>query len=119
MEYQGCYDSVMEIVDKATEEFSPRYTVNQKRRSMLDDICDAVDTLVSEVDCEFVDVSVDDISKQLTIAVVCDEVIFEHGRSNGFFDLIQMLDSFSFSKKGRESIQIALNINDMWERSCG
>lgn len=115
MEYKGCYESVMELVAEASKEFGEQFTLNNEKANTLEYICEAVDKLVEDVDCESVDVSVDEVTKQLTIEVVCDEVIFEHGRSHEFFKLIQMLSSFSFSKKGREFIRIALNIDNMWE----
>lgn len=115
MDFKGCRSAVMELVDEASKEFGSKYVLNQAQFDKLDGICDGVDKLIEDFDCEYFDVSVDDITKQFTIEVVCDEVIFEHGRSHEFFKLIQLLSSFSFSKKGREGIRIALNIDNMWE----
>lgn len=115
MEYKGCYGSAVELIEEASQKFGNRYMLNDNKYNSLKYICEAVDNLVGEIDCESVDVSVDEVTKQFAIEIVCDEVIFEHGRSNEFFSLIQMLSSFSFSKKGKELIRIALNIDDMWE----
>lgn len=115
MEYKGCYESVVELIKEASQQFGDSYLLNDNKFANLKSVCDAVDLLVEEIDCESVDISVSDTTKQFTIEIVCDEIIFEQGRNNGFFKLIQMLDSFSFSKKGREFIRIALNIDNMWE----
>lgn len=115
MEYTGCYSSAVELIEEASQEFGNGYILNDAKYDSLKYICEAVDNLVEEIDCESVNVSVNEATKQFTIEVVCDEVIFEQGRSNGFFKLIQMLNSFSFSKKGKEFIRIALNIDNMWE----
>ena len=37
---------------------------------------------------------------------------FTGGRTNGFFKLITKLNSFSFSKQGREFVKIELNISE-------
>lgn len=115
MEYKGCYNSAVELIEEASQEFGDGFMLNKSKFDSLKLVCEEVDNLVEEIDCESADVSVNEATKQFTIEVVCDEVIFEHGRSNGFFKLIQMLSSFSFSKKGKEFIRITLNIDNMWE----
>ena len=55
-------------------------------------------------------------TKTLRIVIVCDELELHGGRTNGFFKLITKLNSFSFSKQGREFIKIELNISNVWER---
>lgn len=119
MEYMGCYDSVIELVNEGTARFHG-YELNNKKYEMLDTICEAVDKLVDEIDdCECVNVSIDDYTKQLTISILCYDVIFQHGRENVFFSLIQMLSSFSFSKASGGFLQIDLNIDDIWEENSG
>ena len=51
-----------------------------------------------------------------TILNIYDELELHGGRTNGFFKLITKLNSFSFSKQGREFIKIELNISNVWER---
>lgn len=119
MEYTGCYDSVIELVDAGTEEF-PDYKLNEDKFSSLKDVCEMVDSLVEEIDdCECVNVSIDDHTKQLTISILCYDVIFQHGRENVFFSLIQMLSSFSFSKAKGGLLRIDLNIDGVWEEKSG
>lgn len=115
MEYKGCYNSAVELIEEASQEFGDGFMLNKSKFDSLKYVCEMIDNLVEEVDCESVDVSVNEVKKQFTIEVVCDEIIFEHGRSHEFFKTIQMLSSFSFSKKGKEFIRITLNIDNMWE----
>lgn len=115
MEYKGCYSSAVELIEEASHEFGDAVVLNESKFDSLEYVCEYVDKLVEKTECDSVDVSVDKITKQFTIEIACDDIIFENGRSNEFFKLIQMLDSFSFSKKGRESLRITLNIDNMWE----
>lgn len=116
MEYTGCYDSVIELVDEGTAQFRG-YKLNDKKYEALNGVCETVDKLVEEIDdCECVDVSIDDHTKQLTISILCYDVIFQHGRENVFFALIQMLSSFSFSKAKGGLLRIDLNIDGIWEK---
>lgn len=119
MEYMGCYDSVIEMVDAGTEEFFD-CELNEKKFNSLKGVCEMTDRLVEEIeDCEGVDVSIDEHTKQLTIGILCYDVIFQHGRENVFFSLIQMLSSFSFSKAKGGFLRINLNIDGIWEEHSG
>lgn len=92
------------------------YNANATER--LDKVCELVDELAIELDCESVDVSVNTSRKQLTIMVICDDIVMDDG-THPFFELIKMLDSFAFSKCGKELLRIELNIDGLWERSSG
>lgn len=118
MDYPGCKGFVYDLLDEASDEFFPAYTIKENISERLDEICRLVDVLAIELDCENVDVSVNTSSKQLSIIIVCDEIIMENN-AHPFFELIKMLDSFAFSKCGKELLQIELNIDGLWERSSG
>jgi hypothetical protein len=118
-EYSGCYDLVMEIVDDATKKFNGLYILNEKKYAALEVICSMVDDFVSEIEPNFVDVSVDTNSKQLTFDIGCDDLVLEHGSSDLFFAMIRRMDSFSFSKTKNGGLCIALNLDGLWRRIHG
>lgn len=118
MDYPGCKGFVDDLLNEASSEFSPAYALRKDAAKRLDKVCELVDALAVELDCEGVDVSVNTSSRQLTIMVTCDEIILESG-THPFFELIRMLDSFAFSKCGKELLRIELNIDGLWERSSG
>lgn len=115
MDYPGCKSFVDDLLNEANTEFSPAYTLRKNAQERLDKICGLVDELATELDCESVDVSVNTSSRQLTIMVICDDIILEDG-THPFYELIKMLDSFAFSKC-KEFLRIELNIDGLWERS--
>lgn len=117
MEYKPCYDDVKDMVDEASAQFGEGYELNRYKFNQLDEICEIVDELVLEFECECVDIAVDDMTKQLTIAIECDEMILIGGRTHEFFKLIAMLDSFVFSKAKRDTLRVEFNLNNMWERA--
>jgi hypothetical protein len=118
-DYSGCYDSVIEIVDDATKKFDGLYILNEKKYAALEAICDMVDDFVSEIEPNFVDVSVDTSSKQLTFDIGCDDLVLERGSDELFFAIIRKMGSFSFSKTKNGGLCIALNVNGLWERIYG
>ena len=115
MSLNSCRDKVMSVVGKAFRDSGSKYILSEDKLDRLDAVCDSIDKLIEEFDGECSGVSVNDTTKQLTIAIVCDDIILEYGRSHEFFKLIQHLSSFSFAKKENERICVTLSINDMQE----
>ena len=109
MEYTTCKDSVMELISDGSKVFGRDYKISEEMLSKMDE-------LVSESECESVHADIEEKTKTLRIVIVCDELELHGGRTNGFFKLITKLNSFSFSKQGREFIKIELNISNVWER---
>lgn len=118
MEYTGCFDAVEDVVSEATEQYGGRYTLNKELYDKLPDICRGVDELFEEIECLCLDVSVYDVPyKRVAIEIICEEMVLQHGREHAFFRVIQMFDSFSFSKSKDGNVCISLNLDKMWERS--
>lgn len=116
MEYITCRDSIMGLIDDGSKVFGGNYKISEEMLSKIDEVCDGVDELVSEIECESVHADIEEKTKTLHIVIVCDELELHGGRTNGFFNLITKLSSFSFSKQGRELMKIELNISNVWER---
>ena len=107
MEYTTCKDSVMELISDGSKVFGRDYKISEEMLSKIDEICDGVESVHADIE---------EKTKTLRIVIVCDELELHGGRTNGFFKLITKLNSFSFSKQGREFIKIELNISNVWER---
>jgi hypothetical protein len=118
MEYIGCFDAVDEVVLEATKQYGSQYVLNRSFYEKLPEVCDCVDKLFEELDCLSIEVNVYDVpEKRVSIEIVCDEVVMQHGREHTFFQTIQMFDSFSFSKSKNGNVCISLNLDTMWERT--
>ena len=115
MDYITCRDSVLGIIDEASKNFGASFTVTEQSIKRIEEVCDMVDSLASEVYCDHVDVSVEPLSKCLTIGVGCDDLELHGGRSNSFFELIKKVDSFSFVATKNELLKIKFNIYWIWE----
>lgn len=119
MENNSCYSSVAETINEETARCQGTHTLNQEKCELIESVCNMVDEFITGIDCEYIDVLIQEIDKTLIISIVCDEVILERGRTSIFFDIIQMVDSFSFSKSGKSNMKIELNIKGLWGKVCG
>lgn len=119
MDYASCNNSVMEVIDEASKRFGASLTVTQASYDRVEKICDMVDNLAQEALCEYVDVDVDEVSRKLTISLTCDDLEMHGGRTNEFFSLIKMVDSFGFSTTSDGLLKIEFNIYWIWEGTSG
>ena len=51
MEYTTCKDSVMELISDGSKVFGRDYKISEEMLSKIDEICDGVYELVSEIEC--------------------------------------------------------------------
>lgn len=118
MEYMGCRDEALDVIDEASEKFGDQYFINEEKYEQLDEIFDLVDEVVrifiDDGVCESVTVDVDPKTKELIFNIVCDEIILQHGRTHRFFALVQMADSLRFSKAKPDSVRIEVGVLGLW-----
>jgi len=119
MGYTNCNNSVMGVIEEASKQFGASLTVTQASFDRIEKICDMVDNLAQESLCEYVDVDVDELSRKLTISLTCDDLELHGGRTNEFFSLIKMVDSFGFSVTSDGLLKIEFNICWIWEGTGG
>ncbi len=74
MEYTTCKDSVMELISDGSKVFGRDYKISEEMLSKIDEICDGVDELVSEIECESVHADIEEKTRALRIVIVCDEL---------------------------------------------
>ena len=114
-EYVTCRYDIVDLIEEGSSLYGSSYKVSDATWDRIADVCDGVDALVSEVECESVDANISDTTKTLHIIVVCDDLVLQGGRTNDFFELIAKLDSFSFSKQEDGFLRIELNVANIWE----
>ena len=51
MEYTTCKDSIMELIDDGSKVFGNDYKISKEMLSKINEVCDGVDELVSEIEC--------------------------------------------------------------------
>lgn len=116
MEYTGCKDAALEVIDEASDEFGDSYFINEEKYGGLDEICVLVDELVQDEDfgCKSLTIDVDTTTKELIFNIVCDEIVLQHGRTHKFFTLAGLVDSIKFLKAKPSSLRIEVGVSGLW-----
>ena len=70
MEYTTCKDSVMELISDGSKVFGRDYKISEEMLSKIDEICDGVDELVSEIECESVHADIEQRHSVLSLCVM-------------------------------------------------
>lgn len=121
MEYTTCRDDVLSLVKEANEKFGADYTPSELAMEQLDNVCDAMDEFIRSIDCECLDVYVDEAERTLVFSIICDEIVLQHigGQDRPFLYLATISHRLTFTKKGKEAIKIELAFLGIWKRTAG
>lgn len=106
-------DLVTQMIHDTTVRLGKKFAITSGADARMADICDMVGDLMDKVEATNCFVEAEPDARVLTIGVVCDDMILQHGRTDDFFELIKHVGSFSFSKEG-ESLAIRFNIYNIW-----
>lgn len=69
MEYTTCKDSVMELISDGSKVFGRDYKISEEMLSKIDEICDGVDELVSEIECESVHADIEEKQRHSVLSL--------------------------------------------------
>lgn len=111
-----CIDVVSMVVEEATKQFSPLWTVNKDNYSILEQYCSVIDSLAEEFDCEAFDVSVDDIRMTIAISLECNDIVIDSS-THIFYSLVQRSKSIGFSVSEDGNLNITFVFPSVWERA--
>lgn len=118
MEYMGCKEATLDVIDEASEKFGDSYFINKEKYEQLDEICVLVDEVVQILDdesgCDSLTVDVDTTTKELIFNIVCDQIILRYGRTHKFFELAELVDSICFSKAKPDSLRVEIGVSGLW-----
>ena len=116
MDRQSCYDVVIDLVSQATELHGEEYRLNHDITQQLKTICNYIEVALKQYECEFFEVNINENTMQLTIAIVCEDMILDKQTSAIFGQIINTVDSFSFSRPEIDSLRVEFKYNHIWEK---
>lgn len=90
-----CYDVVEMVIDDAGFTFKPAYEMDERKRSILQEYCEALDEIGEEFNVTSFDASVND-DKTICVCMYCPHITIEQ-RRHRFYDLIVRAIRVNFS----------------------
>ena len=97
MEFNS-YLITKDVVDEATERFSPLWKLDLERWDILQDTCEFIDRMLSEADAEEITVEVNEETKQIVYNIVSPYLVAKD-RSAATFSLLECAVTTRFYKQ--------------------
>lgn len=119
MEFVSCKETVMKIIEEASEVFGSKYYVSDGAYKKVDRVCDLVDEFALYANTDLIEVAADERYHRLSICIDCDEIVLYGSRPNALFALVKAVNCFNFSKHtedGEEYVRVELNFDWVWKK---
>lgn len=113
-----CFDVVSMVTDEAGSQFGRLWEVDKEKELALKKCCEIIDTLAEEFGGISYEVEVDDITMDITVSLVCNEIVVE-GAEHGLYSSMQCAKRFAVKRatEGEETIQLDYVFPGIWNKA--
>lgn len=112
-----CFAVVEGVTDEATKSFGPLLVENKERKKILEQYCGAIDKIIDDISGDSIEVEVNEINGEISIAIGCEEIIV-YPENKIFYDLTERALSLGFHQDTDSgSMVLKFVFPSIWERS--
>lgn len=111
-----CYDAVSVVIDEATIQFAPLLKENKEKRKILEQYCDAIDTLAKQFNAIEFGATVDETKTTVEIEMVCPEMALR-SNTHAYYALAEKAVTFGFSVSNDGDIVVRFEFPSLWEKA--
>lgn len=109
------YGNLVKIIDRYTDKFGKEYQLNENKFYELHMISNLANKVFDEMDCDDVEIVVDEKEKSLKLEFISCSVYIDDIMSSNTFKLSRITNSTVFSTTKDHDLRISFTINDLWE----
>lgn len=109
--------SSVETICKIVEQYKSArkdFSVKTKSYRKLLYLCELADIISDEFCGDIITIQTEPTNKRWSVILEVDDLVFERGRRNEFFRLVQNADYLSFSKSGNGKLRVEFGVKDLW-----
>lgn len=107
-----CFDVANMVIEEATKQFGPTLHLDDRKLAELEKQCEVIDTIAEYFDGVSYEVTVDNETTDITIALVCGEItIFDE---SSFLDVIKCTKKLKFGAVDDEHFQVDFVFGGVW-----
>lgn len=111
-----CYWIVSSLIDEAEKQFGSQWKRSASKETDLKSICSEIDEICREFSAESMEVSVDEITADITISLVFLDFTIDN-KTNPFYDVVNKAKKFSFNTAiDNKSVEIQFVFPGILER---
>lgn len=113
----SCVDIVRMVVETASTEFAPDFTLNHEAFTILEQYCTVVDDMVAHIDAESIEAVIDPIMMTVVITLTSADCTLYRDNLR-FFQLIKRAKSMCFAADEHgESLKVSFEFPSVWNRT--
>ena len=109
-------DVAMSVIDEATKQFSPFWSVNEEKYDIFKQYCSAFDILAEDTDGEIFEVQVDDERMTIGVSLECEDLAVD-SQNNVFLSLTQRAMSVEFSVTQSGCLKMSFVFPSIWDKT--
>ena len=109
------YDVASMLIDEAVEQFGRLWVVTEQKMNELKAICEDLDAVIDEFECESADMSINDDTLDMIIELTCFDMVFSNPGHGAFLSLIRRVNSFGFASDG-DSIKVRFILSGVFDK---
>lgn len=111
----NCFDVVRDILDEAGKEFKGEFVEDAEKVSDLRGYCDMIQSLAEQFGGIVYEVSVDQSTKAIAVALTCEEFETKVSTSK-FFNLFEVANKVKFRPAENEKVELTFIFSGVWKR---
>ena len=112
-----CYGTAELVLEEATRRFAPLLRVSGDKEQAFKDLCSRVDPLIDSFGCVALEVNVDEETTDISLSLISQDLVLEHGRDNPFFRIVASQDVKAVVFKAEEDeLVTTFVLPGIWEK---
>ena len=114
----SCRSAAFDMMKKAADVLVPGMVQAQDAEVILDRACEHIDYMMQEFDAEAFQLGVNKETAELTISMICPDMVMRGSNSHRFFKALQCFSAVRFTNHDNENIRVAMTVKGLWEEDA-
>ncbi len=115
MSFAKCFDVVSMVTEEAGKQFGLMWRVDKDKEKILKKNCEGIDALAKEFNGVSFEVDVNDITMNITVSLVCGEIIISEP-SHRLYNILQHAKRFAIKQVESDNIQLDFVFPGIWSK---
>ena len=114
MKFMNSFDVAEMVIEEATKQFSPLWSLNAENFDIFKQYCFAIDYFIEEIESNGIEISVDEIRMTVSVVVFCKNATLL--KNSKFFLLAERTSHVSVSLDENNDLKFEFVFPSLWDR---
>lgn len=114
MKFINSFDVAEMVIEEATKQFGPLWSLNAENFDIFKQYCFAIDSFIEEIESNGIEISVDDTVMTISVVVFCKNATLL--KSSKFFLLAERASRISVSLDENNDLKFEFVFPSLWDK---